>query len=31
LVWSEKSIELTARAANNYGTIKEGVNKVVTA
>lgn len=31
LVWSEKSIELTARAANNYGTIKEGVNKVITA
>lgn len=31
LVPSEKSIELTARAANNYGTIKEGVEKVLTA
>lgn len=28
---SEKSIQLTARAANNYGTLKEGITKAKTA
>lgn len=31
LVPSEKSIQLTARAANNYGTKKEGITKVYSA
>ena len=31
LVWSEKSIELTARAANNYGIKNEGVDQVISA
>jgi hypothetical protein len=28
---SEKSIQLTARAANNYGTLREGITKAITA
>ena len=28
---SEKSIQLTARAANDYGTLREGITKAITA